>query len=87
MFFVRPQRQRISLQTQPMTAKQRLFGDAGQAILREAKVGIIGLGGVGMLLAEYLGRLGVGHFVLIEPERVSHHRISLACREPRAGTL
>ena len=49
----------------------RLFGDAGQAILREAKVGIIGLGGVGMLLAEYLGRLGVGHFVLIEPERVA----------------
>ena len=49
----------------------RLFGDAGQAILREAKVGIIGLGGIGMLLAEYLGRLGVGHFVLIEPERVA----------------
>ena len=49
----------------------RLFGDAGQAILRGAKVGIIGLGGVGMLLAEYLGRLGVGHFVLIEPERVA----------------
>ena len=49
----------------------RLFGDAGQAILREAKVGIIGLGGVGMLLAEYWGRLGVGHFVLIKPERVA----------------
>ena len=49
----------------------RLFGDAGQAILREARVGIIGLGGVGMLLAEYLGRLGVGHFVLIDTERVA----------------
>jgi molybdopterin/thiamine biosynthesis adenylyltransferase len=48
----------------------RLFGDAGQDILAHAKVGIIGLGGVGSLLAEYLGRLGVGHFVLVDPDRV-----------------
>lgn len=48
----------------------RLFGDAGQDILASAKVGIIGLGGVGSLLAEYLGRLGVGNFVLVDPERV-----------------
>ena len=54
-----------------MTAKHASSATPGQAILREAKVGIIGLGGVGMLLAEYLGRLGVGHFVLIEPERVA----------------
>jgi molybdopterin/thiamine biosynthesis adenylyltransferase len=48
----------------------RLFGDAGQDILRRAKVGIIGLGGAGSLLAEYLGRLGVGEFVLADPDRV-----------------
>ena len=47
----------------------RLFGDAGQAILGRAKVGIIGLGGVGSLIAEYLGRLGVGSFVLADPDR------------------
>jgi molybdopterin/thiamine biosynthesis adenylyltransferase len=47
----------------------RLFGDAGQEILGRAKVGIIGLGGVGSLIAEYLGRLGVGHFVLVDPDR------------------
>ena len=51
--------------------RARLFGDSGQAVLREARVGIIGLGGVGILLAEYLGRLGVGHFVRIDPERVA----------------
>jgi hypothetical protein len=39
----------------------RLFGDAGQAILKDLRVGIIGCGGVGMLLVEYLSRLGVGH--------------------------
>lgn len=47
----------------------RLFGDRGQEILAGTRVGIIGLGGVGSLLAEYLGRLGVGAFVLADPER------------------
>ena len=47
----------------------RLFGDAGQHILGRAKIGIIGLGGAGSLLAEYLGRLGVGEFVLADPDR------------------
>lgn len=54
----------------PMYDRQaQLFGDAGQAILGNAKIGIIGLGGAGSLLAEYLGRLGVGQFVLADPER------------------
>lgn len=47
----------------------RLFGDAGQDILGRAKIGIIGLGGAGSLLAEFLGRLGVGEFVLADPDR------------------
>ena len=48
----------------------RLFGDSGQDIIGKAKVAIIGLGGAGSLLSEYLGRLGVGHFVLIDSDRV-----------------
>lgn len=46
----------------------RLFGDHGQEILRQAKVAIVGVGGVGSLLAEYLGRLGVGRFVIVDPD-------------------
>ncbi|WP_439544008.1 ThiF family adenylyltransferase [Hyphomicrobium sp.] len=53
----------------------RLFGDAGQAILAGAKVAIIGLGGVGSLVAEYLARLGVGAFVLIDPDRLDPSNI------------
>lgn len=53
----------------------RLFGDAGQAILGGAKVAIIGLGGVGSLVAEYLARLGVGAFVLIDPDRLDPSNI------------
>ena len=50
--------------------QSRLFGDAGQELLRRTRVGIIGLGGAGSILAELLGRLGVGEFVLADPDRV-----------------
>ena len=48
--------------------QSRLFGDAGQELLRRTRVGIIGLGGAGSILAELLGRLGVGEFVLTDPD-------------------
>ena len=44
--------------------QSRLFGDAGQDLLQHTRVGIVGLGGAGSVLAELLGRLGVGEFVL-----------------------
>jgi hypothetical protein len=50
--------------------QSRLFGDRGQAILSNQKVGIIGAGGAGSLAVEYLARLGVGHLVVIDPERI-----------------
>lgn len=48
----------------------RLFGDVGQAILSSLKVVIIGLGGGGSLLNEWLSRLGVGHIVAVDYDRV-----------------
>jgi len=48
----------------------RLFGDVGQGILTNLKVGIIGLGGGGSLLNEWLSRLGVGHIVGVDFDRV-----------------
>ena len=47
----------------------RLFGDAGQELLRRTRVGIVGLGGAGSILAELLARLGVGEFVLADPDK------------------
>ena len=47
-----------------------LFGPSGQAILARTKVAIVGAGGVGMLLVQALSHLGVGHLVVIDPERV-----------------
>ena len=49
--------------------QSRLFGDAGQELLRRTRVGIVGLGGAGSVLAELLGRLGVGEFMLADPDR------------------
>ena len=48
----------------------RLFGDVGQAILSGLKVGIIGAGGGGSLINEWLARLGVGHIVIVDFDRV-----------------
>lgn len=48
----------------------RLFGDIGQDILSQLKVGIIGLGGGGSLVNEWLSRLGVGHIVAVDFDRV-----------------
>ena len=45
-----------------------LFGDRGQEILGEQKIGIIGAGGAGSLINEYLARLGVGHIVSVDPD-------------------
>ena len=47
-----------------------MFGSAGQAKLADFNVAVIGLGGIGSLVVEYLAILGVGHFVLIDDDCV-----------------
>lgn len=49
----------------------RTFGAAGQQLLAEATVGVVGLGGTGSLVAEQLARLGVGALVLIDDDRLA----------------
>lgn len=48
----------------------RMFGDLGQARLKELKVGVIGAGGGGSLLVQMLAHLGIGHLVVIDPDRI-----------------
>jgi molybdopterin/thiamine biosynthesis adenylyltransferase len=47
-----------------------LFGSVGQELLRNTKVGIVGLGGAGSLVNEWMARLGVGEIVAIDPEKL-----------------
>lgn len=53
-----------------------LFGREGQAELARTKVGVLGLGGVGSLVSEYLARLGVGKLALVDPDRISDSNFS-----------
>lgn len=46
----------------------RLFGDRGQDLLARQRVAVVGLGGVGSLINEYLARLGVGHIIAIDDD-------------------
>lgn len=63
----------------PLYHRQALmFGDAGQDLLRRAKIGIIGMGGAGSLINEWLAKLGVGEIVGIDFDKVepsNHPRV------------
>ena len=48
----------------------RLFGNVGQSILRALTIAIIGLGGGGSLINEWLSKLGVGHIIAVDFDRV-----------------
>lgn len=74
--FPRPRR-KVSVNAKITYDRQaRIFGDRGQEILSSLKVGIIGAGGVGSLLVEYLARLGVGNFVIVDPDRLDITNLS-----------
>jgi hypothetical protein len=65
----------------------RLFGDVGQDILSQLKVGIIGLGGGGSLVNEWLSRLGVGHIVAVDFDRVDVTNLPRIVGATRADAL
>jgi molybdopterin/thiamine biosynthesis adenylyltransferase len=72
-----PKRDGVERPFSPFHDRQLLmFGEIGQARLSEARVGIIGAGGVGSLLVEYLSRLGVGNLIVVDDDRVSLSNLS-----------
>jgi ThiF family len=54
----------------------RMFGKIGQERLSTCRVGVVGLGGIGSLVVEYLARIGVRHFVLIDDDKVEASNLS-----------
>ena len=53
-----------------------LIGDEGLEKLKNAKVAVFGVGGVGSFVVEALARAGVGCFVLIDKDQVSPSNIN-----------
>jgi hypothetical protein len=54
----------------------RAFGAEGQAELSSLRVGIVGLGGTGSIVARELAHLGVQDFILIDPDRVDETNLN-----------
>ncbi len=54
----------------------RAFGNLGQQILKTLKIGIVGLGGTGSLVAEQLSYLGVENFTLIDPDQIERSNLN-----------
>lgn len=55
---------------------RRLYGDAGYTRLRQARVAVVGLGGVGSWAVEALARSGVALLVLIDLDHVAESNIN-----------
>jgi tRNA A37 threonylcarbamoyladenosine dehydratase len=55
---------------------RRLYGDAGYARVRAARIAIVGLGGVGSWCAEALARSGVAHLTLFDLDHVAESNIN-----------
>ena len=53
-----------------------LIGDEGLEKIKNAKVAVFGVGGVGSFVVEALARAGVGNFVLIDKDQVSLSNIN-----------
>lgn len=54
----------------------RAFGEEGQALLEDAKVGVVGVGGTGSPLAEQLVRLGVRDLAIIDKDEFQDSNLS-----------
>lgn len=67
----------------------RLFGDQGQQTLSQLHVAVVGLGGVGSMVVEFLSRLGVGHLALIDDEVVDETNLPrlIAAEQTDIGKL
>jgi tRNA A37 threonylcarbamoyladenosine dehydratase len=55
---------------------RRLYGPAGYQAVREARVAVVGLGGVGSWAVEALARSGVARLVLIDLDHVAESNIN-----------
>jgi tRNA A37 threonylcarbamoyladenosine dehydratase len=54
----------------PFSRTELLIGTEGLAALKNSKVAVFGIGGVGSYTVEGLARCGVGHFILVDDDKI-----------------
>lgn len=66
---------------------RRLYGEAGYARVRQARIAVVGIGGVGSWAAEALARSGVASLTLIDLDHVAESNINrqVHALEPTLG--
>lgn len=67
---IRPPRRRRALQRTTDT-----WGERYQRKIARLKIGVVGLGSVGCMVAEALARIGIERMVLIDPDKVEEHNL------------
>ena len=61
----------VEMGNDDMFSRQVLaFTKQGQELLSRCCVGIVGVGGIGSIVAEFLARLGIGHIILVDHDIV-----------------
>lgn len=55
---------------------KQAFGEGTTSILKNVTIGVAGCSGTGSIVAELLNRLGVGHIVLIDPDKVEFKNVN-----------
>ena len=55
---------------------EMLIGNEGMEKLKNAKVAVFGLGGVGSFVCEGLARSGVGNFILVDYDKIDESNIN-----------
>jgi hypothetical protein len=55
---------------------KQAFGEGTTNILKKLKIGVVGCSGTGSIVAELLNRLGVGHIVLVDHDKVEFKNVN-----------
>ena len=60
----------------PALARQKIFGNGLRKAACQLQIAIVGVGGIGMLVAEQLARAGFTRFVLVDHDTVEHSNLN-----------
>lgn len=78
----------IGIYPERYTRNFNTYDPQDQIRLIKSRVSVIGLGGLGGTVIEWLSRVGIGHMTLIDGDRFEDHNLNrqLLCTQKRIGT-